>query len=108
MTDGDSELASALKAKIKVNSEGNGAALMELEPLLVSAEEKELLEEASKARETYNASRAEVIKLSADPKTRAQALELYNSVTADLMDQYIEALGKLKAMQQRDLRQGKH
>jgi methyl-accepting chemotaxis protein len=100
MIDGESELASTLKAKIKANSEGNGAALKELEPLLVSPEEKVLFAQASTARETYNASRAEVIKLSADPKTRAKALELYNSVTADLMDPYIEALGKLKAMQE--------
>ena len=71
-----------------------------LEPTLTSTEEKTLFAEASAARETYNASRAEVIKLAADPKTRAQALELYNSVTADLMEPYIEALQKLTAMQQ--------
>ena len=84
MVDGESELAKTLKAKIKVNSEANGAALKEIEPLLSSAEEKKQFAEASAARETYNASRAEVIKLAADPKTRAQALELYNTVTADL------------------------
>ena len=47
MIDGDSELAKTLKAKIAVNSEGNGAALKELEPLLESAEEKTLFAEAS-------------------------------------------------------------
>ena len=56
--------------------------------------------EASTAREAYNASRAEVIKLSEDPKTREEALELYNTVTADLMEPYIAALQKLKTLQQ--------
>jgi len=100
MVDEKSELAKTLKEKIKVNSEGNGVALKELEPMLESAEEKALFAEASAARETYNASRAQVIKLAADPKTREIALELYNSVTADLMDPYIAALGKLKTLQQ--------
>ena len=100
MVDAESGLATTLKAKISTNSEGNGAALEELEPLLDSAEEKALFAEASAARETYNASRAQVIELSADPKTRAEAIELYNSVTAELMEPYIEALQKLKTVQQ--------
>ena len=100
MIDGESDLAKTLKAKIKVNSEGNGAALKELEPMLESAEEKALFAEASAARESYNESRAQVIKLAAEARTRPEALELYNSVTADLMEPYIEALGKLKIMQQ--------
>ena len=102
MVDGESEIARTLKDKIKVNSEANGAALKQIEPLLSSAEEKTQFAEASAAREAYNASRAEVIKLSSDPKTRAQALELYNTVTADLMEPYIDSLQKLKALQQQE------
>jgi methyl-accepting chemotaxis protein len=100
MIDAASDTAKVLKEKIHTNSEANGAALKELAPLMVSSEEKAILAEASEARETYNASRAQVIKLAADPKTHAEALELYNGTTADLMEPYIAALQKLTEMQQ--------
>ncbi|HEY6123217.1 MAG TPA: methyl-accepting chemotaxis protein, partial [Steroidobacteraceae bacterium] len=100
LVDGESEKAAALKAKIASNSTKNAEAIKELETLLASPEEKALLAEAAAARETYNASRAEVMKLVADPKTRAAGLEQYNTVTADLIEPYVEALNKLTVMQQ--------
>ena len=39
------------------------------------------------------------VELAADPKSHAQAVELYNGTTADLMEPYIEALHKLTEMQ---------
>jgi len=99
LVDSGSDKAASLKAKIASNSEKNAAAIKELETLLSSPEEKALLEEAAAARETYNASRAEVMGLVADPKTRAAGLEQYNTVTADLIEPYIEALHKLSEMQ---------
>jgi len=93
------ELTQALQAKISTNSEGNAEALKELAALLTTSEEEALLAEASEARETYNASRAKVMKLAADQKTLSQALDMYNSETADLIEPYLQALRKLTDMQ---------
>ncbi len=99
LVDAESEKAAALKAKIASNSELNAAALKELETLITAPEGKALLVEANAAREIFNASRAEVMKLVADPKTRAAGLEQYNMVTADLIEPYVEALHKLTVLQ---------
>jgi methyl-accepting chemotaxis protein len=98
MVDANSEIATRLKEKISRNSEANGVALKELESRFTEADEKALLAEAMEARETYNASRAKVIALMGDGK-RTEAVALYNSETADLLDPYIERLHKLTEMQ---------
>ena len=99
MVDGDSDIAKMLTEKIAANSAANGEALKELETLIASPEGKAALAEASEARETYNASRARVIKLAADSKTHGQAMEVYNTETADLLEPYVEALEKLVKIQ---------
>jgi methyl-accepting chemotaxis protein len=100
LLDAGSEKAAELKATIASNAEKNAAALEELDKLITSPEGQALLAEATTAREAYSASRAEVLKLVADPKTHAAGLEQYNTVTADLIEPYVDALHKLTVRQQ--------
>jgi methyl-accepting chemotaxis protein len=99
MVDGDSDIAKMLKEKISANSAANGEALKELETLIASPEGKAALAEASEAREAYNASRAKVIQLAADSKTHGQAMAMYTTETADLLEPYVAALEKLVKIQ---------
>src|SRR5882672_9149390 len=99
MVDGNSEIAKTLKAKIAKNSEKNAAALAELDKLVALPKAREALDKARAARETYNASRTNVIKLAADPKSHAEAVNLYTTETADLLNPYTDALDELTGIQ---------
>ena len=106
MIDGESELAKTLKAKIKEQQRSAMATRSRSSSRCsTSTKRRRCFAEASDAREIYNASRAKVIKLAADPKTMREAVELYTGDSADLMEPYIAALRKLKTLQQEDLRQ---
>ena len=84
----------------------NSAALEQLEKLLVSPEAKALLAEAAEARERYVESRAQVIRLAADTKTQAEALNLFRTETAGLLEQYMTPFRKLTDLERADFEQG--
>ena len=69
---------------------------------MVSPEAKALLAEAAEARERYVESRARVTKLAADPKTQAEALNLFRTETAGLLEQYMTPFRKLTDLERAD------
>ena len=95
MAGDDTEAVKVLKAEMAENSKLNGAALEQLEKLVVASEAKMLLAEAADARDRYVESRARVTKLAADPKTQREALDLFRTETAGLLEQYMTPFRKL-------------
>ena len=86
MAGNDAEAVKVLKDEMAANTRLNTAALEQLEKLLVSPQDKALLAEAAEARERYVESRAQVTKLAADTKTQAEALNLFRTETAGLLE----------------------
>ena len=102
MAGDDSDAVKALKDEMAANTRLNTAALEQLEKLLVSPEAKALLAEAAEARERYVESRAQVTKLAADTKTQAEALNLFRTETAGLLEQYMTPFRKLTELERAD------
>ena len=102
MAGDDTEAVKVLKDEMSANSKLNTAALEQLEKLVVAAEAKMLLAEAADARERYVESRARVTKLAADPKTQAEALSLFRTETAGILEQYMTPFRKLTERERAD------
>ncbi len=102
MAGDDTEAVKVLKAEMAENSKLNGAALEQLEKLVVASEAKMLLAEAADARQKYMDSRAQVTKLAADPKTQREALDLFRTETAGLLEQYMTPFRKLTERERAD------
>jgi methyl-accepting chemotaxis protein len=94
-------LISTLRAEIKANSDKNGEALKRLEELVYLPEGKALLAQSAEARAQYNESRERVMTLASDPRRHLEALDLYNSETAKLLDAYMAIFEKLSDLQHR-------
>ena len=105
MAGDDIDAVKSLKDEMAANTKLNSAALEQLEKLLVSPEAKALLAEAAEARERYVESRAKVIKLAADTKTQAEALNLFRTETAGLLEQYMTPFRKLTELERADFEQ---
>jgi methyl-accepting chemotaxis protein len=101
MAGGDQSVIAPLRAEIKANSDQNGEDLNRIEKLLYLAEGKALLAQAAEARSKYTASRERVMTLAADSRTHGEALKLYNSETAKLLDDYMAVFKKLADLQHR-------
>ena len=102
MAGNDTEAVKVLKDEMAANTKLNTAALEQLEKLVVAAEAKMLLAEAADARERYVESRARVTKLAADPKTQAEALSLFRTETAGILEQYMTPFRKLTERERAD------
>ncbi len=102
MAGNDTDAVKALKDEMAANTRLNSAALEQLEKLLVSPEARALLAEAADARERYVESRAQVTKLAADTKTQAEALNLFRTETAGLLEQYMTPFRKLTDLERAD------
>jgi methyl-accepting chemotaxis protein len=102
MAGNDTEAVRILKEEMAANTKLNGAALEQLEKLVVSSDAKMLLAEAADARDRYVESRGRVTKLAADPKTQAEALDLFRTETAGLLDQYMTPFRKLTDQERAD------
>jgi methyl-accepting chemotaxis protein len=89
-----------LRAEMSENSKANSAALEKLEKLVYLPEGKALLAEAADARLRYIASRDEVNKLAAEPKTRGAALARFQGETMPALDAYVRPFTRLKELQQ--------
>jgi methyl-accepting chemotaxis protein len=96
----DTAAIDTLKAEMAENSKANSEALEKLEQLVKAPEAREYLEEAAASREAYMASRGRVNELAEDPKTRGEALDLYKTETAALLESYMEPFRKLTHFQQ--------
>jgi methyl-accepting chemotaxis protein len=102
MLDGiDAEGIEKLRTEMSENSKANAAALEKLEVLVYLPEGKALLAEAAEARLRYIASRDEVNKLAAEPKSRSVALARFQDETMPALDDYVRPFTKLKELQQR-------
>jgi methyl-accepting chemotaxis protein len=97
----DAALVAALKSEMTENSKANDAALEKLTPLVVLPEGKAYLAAAAASREAYISSRTKVSELAANPRTRGEALALYKSETAGLLEDYMVPFRKLTELQQR-------
>jgi methyl-accepting chemotaxis protein len=95
----DADTIGRLEAEMAANSAKNAQGLERLETLVTAADAQALLQQAAKAREAYVASRAAVTELAKDPKTYDQALGLYTTETADLLEQYVAPFSKLSEIQ---------
>ena len=102
MAGNDTEAVRVLKEEMAANTRLNSAALEQLEKLVASSEAKGLLAEAADARDRYVESRARVTRLAADPKTQTQALDLFRTETAGLLDQYMTPFRKLTERERAD------
>jgi methyl-accepting chemotaxis protein len=102
MAGNDTEAVKLLKEEMAANTKLNTAALEQLEKLLVESEARMLLAEAADARDRYVESRARVTKLAADPKTQAQALNLFRTETAGILEQYMTPFRKLTERERAD------
>jgi methyl-accepting chemotaxis protein len=102
MAGNDTEAVKALKAEMAANTALNTAALEKLEKLVATPEAKALLAEAAQARVRYVESRARVTKLAADPKTQTEALNLFRTETAGLLEQYMGPFRKLTELERAD------
>jgi len=96
----DTDVIDTLKAEMAENSKANTEALEKLEQLVKLPQGKAYLAEAAANREAYMDSRARVNDLAKDPKTRDQALNLYKSETAALLEAYMAPFRKLTQFQQ--------
>ena len=101
MAGDDLEAIGTLRTQMSRNSEANSAGLEQLDKLITAPEARALLAESARAREAYMESRARVTRLAAEPKTNAEALTLFRTETAALLDAYIKPFDQLKEMQQR-------
>jgi methyl-accepting chemotaxis protein len=108
MAGDDTEAVKVLKEEMAANTKLNTAAMEQLEKLVVAAEAKMLLAEAADARERYVESRARVTKLAADPKTQAEALSLFRTETAGLLEQYMTPFRKLTERERADFEKASH
>ncbi len=97
----DAATAARLRAEMSANSKANSAALAQLEALVELPDAKALLVEAAEAREAYIASRDQMNELVQDPKTRAQALAMFQDETMPALDRYVLPFTKLKDLQQK-------
>ena len=102
MAGDDIAAVSVLKEEMAANTRLNTAAMEQLEKLVVAAEARKLLAEAAQARERYVESRARVTRLAADPKTQAQALNLFRTETAGILEQYMTPFRKLTERERAD------
>jgi len=105
MAGDDMDAVKLLKDEMAANTELNSAALKQLEKLLVSPEASALLTDAAEARERYVESRAKVTRLAADTKTQAEALNLFRTETAGLLEQYMTPFRKLTELERADFEQ---
>jgi methyl-accepting chemotaxis protein len=105
MAGSDTDAIEVLKEEMAENSRLNSAALEQLEKLVTSAEAKSLLAEAAGARERYVESRARVTRLAADPRTQAEALNLFRTETAGILEQYMTPFRKLTLRERADFEQ---
>jgi methyl-accepting chemotaxis protein len=101
MSEGDESRVESLRAEIKANTEKNSEAMARIETLVYLPEGKALLAEAAEARSAYTASRERVVTLAADSRTHAQALTLYSTETAKLLESYMATFAKLADLQHR-------
>ena len=102
MAGDDTAAVKVLKEEMAANTALNTAALEQLEKLVNSAEARSLLAQAAAARERYVESRARVTKLAADPKTQADALSLFRTETAGILEQYMTPFRKLTELERAD------
>jgi len=102
MAGNDTGAIKILKEEMAANTKLNGEALEKLEKLLDTSEAKVLLAEAADARDRYVESRARVTKLAADPKTQAEALDLFRTETAGILEQYMTPFRKLTERERAD------
>src|SRR5688572_8608114 len=96
----DADTIDALKSEMAENSAANDVALERLRELVKSEKATGLLEQAAEVRELYTESRGRVSDLARNPQTRDQALELYKTETAGLLEAYIEPFRELTRHQQ--------
>jgi methyl-accepting chemotaxis protein len=99
MAGNDAEAVQALKDEMAANTQLNTAALEKLEKLVVTPEARALLAEAAQARERYVESRTHVTRLAASPRTQAEALNLFRTETAGLLEQYMTPFRKLTELE---------
>jgi methyl-accepting chemotaxis protein len=102
MLGNDTAAIDALKVRIAENSKANSAGLEKLESMITEAEPKAFMAQAAEAREKYMASRARVNELAADPKKHREALDLYESETMALLEEYVRPFSKLKDYQEKE------
>jgi methyl-accepting chemotaxis protein len=102
MAGNDTDAVKVLQDEMAANTQLNTAAMEQLDKLLIRDEARALLAQAAEARERYVASRAQVTRLAADPNTQAQALSLFRTETAGLLEQYMTPFRQLTELERAD------
>ena len=99
MAGDDAATVESLSAQIAENSKANSEGLEKLTALVYRPEGKRFLAEAAEAREKYMQSRRRVMDLAKDARKREEAVHLFESETAGLLEQYVLPFRKLKELQ---------